>query len=140
MKPRKRPAQRGHLHRAGSIHYRGKPDSVYVECVDCNHEECVGVWWTKPPPGWDKAHWPYLMETIETFLLAFRASTGDERFLDTLQRDVYHLIEGGVSRFRDIQKELGIDDYKFRDLDMALQSLRRRRIILHDPLKGWVKA
>lgn len=57
-----------HLHVAGSIEYRGKVDSVYIECMRCEHIECVGVWWTNPPKGWSKKHWPKLHAAICLYL------------------------------------------------------------------------
>lgn len=62
-----------HVHIAGKIEYRGKVDSVYIECMKCSHVECVGVWFTKPPKGWSKKHWPKLHAAICLYLDAFLA-------------------------------------------------------------------
>lgn len=59
-----------HLHRAASIEYRGKADSVYVTCL-CNEVLCVGVWFYKAPPGWAKRPWPLLMQAIDSFLASW---------------------------------------------------------------------
>lgn len=57
-----------HAHVAGKIEFRGKVDSVYIECMKCSHVECVGVWFTKPPKGWSKKHWPKLQAAICLYL------------------------------------------------------------------------
>ena len=57
-----------HVHVAGKIEYRGKVDSVYVECMRCSRVECVGVWWVKAPKGWSKKHWPKLQAAICLYL------------------------------------------------------------------------
>ena len=57
-----------HLHRPGIIQYRGKNDSVYVECVDCSHIECIAVWHNKPLKDWSKRGWDQLINTITIFL------------------------------------------------------------------------
>lgn len=62
-----------HAHRAGKIEYRGKVDSVYITCLYCSHVECVGVWFTKPPKGWSKKHWPKLQAAICLYLDSFQA-------------------------------------------------------------------
>lgn len=68
-----------HVHIAGKIEYRGKPDSVYIECLKCSRVECVGVWFGKPPRGWSKKHWPKLHAAICLYLdsiLALHTSDG----------------------------------------------------------------
>ncbi len=57
-----------HVHIAGKIEYRGKPDSVYIYCLRCSRIECVGVWFVKPPKGWSKKHWPKLHAAICLYL------------------------------------------------------------------------
>jgi len=62
-----------HTHIAGKIEYRGRVDSVYIECMRCSHIECVGVWWTDTPKGWSKKQWPKLHAAICLYLDAMEA-------------------------------------------------------------------
>ena len=49
------------------IEYRGKQDSVYIECP-CGEKECVASWFTKCPYGWDKKYWKRTKNIINLFL------------------------------------------------------------------------
>lgn len=54
-------------HRVSEIKLRNKPDSVYVDC-SCGAGECVGVWFSRPPLGWDPEGWDLVMTAIKAFL------------------------------------------------------------------------
>lgn len=61
---------KNHIHKAHSIHWRGKVDSVYVDC-ECGATECIGVWFDRPPKNWSKKQWSLLHESILYFLDSF---------------------------------------------------------------------
>lgn len=65
-------------HRGLVISYRGKADSVYVEC-ECGFSDYVAVWYDKPSPGWDKEQWPKLLRSISIFLASFHEFSKAER-------------------------------------------------------------
>lgn len=59
-----------HLHIVCKISYRGKKDSVDVECF-CGHKDCLAVWYFwdgKCNPGWDKKMWDETGVAIDSFL------------------------------------------------------------------------
>ena len=61
------------LHRAVAMRYRGKADSVYIDC-ECGATDIAAVWWDKPPAGWDREQWPKLREAIVIYLASFDAA------------------------------------------------------------------
>lgn len=63
-------------HRVVKIMLRGKPDSVYVDC-SCGEEGCIGVWFSKPPLGWNPVGWSSVMAAIDVFLEYDRQQSED---------------------------------------------------------------
>jgi hypothetical protein len=59
-----------HIHRATSICYRSKQDSVIIECR-CGAREIVADWYDKPIDGWSESQWPKLIIAIRCFLESF---------------------------------------------------------------------
>ena len=65
-----------HKHFIYKIEYRGKADSVDVECV-CGHKECFALWdWDATaedeestcPKGWDRQYWDQSGRLVSNFL------------------------------------------------------------------------
>ena len=67
-------------HRAVSMEFRGKRDSVYITC-ECGFVDCIGNWYDKPPRGWDKEQWPRLIEGIQMFLDSWFPNDEPMRFV-----------------------------------------------------------
>lgn len=60
-----------HTHRASSIEYRGKADSVYITCW-CGKVEFAALWYETAPKGWSRRQWPKLIEAVRLYLESWR--------------------------------------------------------------------